>query len=213
MAWVHLSVYVLRVVDRRRSQVGLRVGWRIRTAAGWAGFRGAVSLAAALAVPLSTSAGRPVRERDLIIFCTAVVIVLIMLVQGTTLPLIVRWAGLVGDQQRVDEVRQARLRATEAGLAMLPQVASGLGAAEEIVQRVRTEYQGHLDEARAPDDGRASERDRDIERRLRLGVLDHKRREVTRLRDTNEIDDSVLREIQAALDIEEIRLSGPPTPE
>jgi CPA1 family monovalent cation:H+ antiporter len=97
---------------------------------------------------------------------------------------------------------------------MLPQVASELGATEETVRRIRTEYQAHLDEVRAPDEGRAPERDRDIERRLRLGVLEHKRREVTRLRDTNEIDDTVLREIQAVLDIEEIRLTGgPPTPE
>jgi CPA1 family monovalent cation:H+ antiporter len=213
MAWIHLSTVILNVVDRRKSQLGLRVGWRIRTAAGWAGFRGAVSLAAALAVPLATSTGEPVNERDLIIFCTAVVIVLIMLVQATTLPLVVRWAGLVGDQQRLDEVRLARLRATETGLAMLPQVASDLGAAEEIVERVRADYQAHLDDTRAEDEDRTTKRDRDVERRLRLGVLEHKRREVTRLRDTNEIDDTVLRELQAALDVEEIRLLGPPTPD
>jgi monovalent cation/hydrogen antiporter len=213
MAWIHLSTAVLHLVDRRKSQVGLWVGWRIRTAAGWTGFRGAVSLAAALAVPLPAVTGRPVQERDLIIFCTAVVIVLIMLVQGTTLPLIVRWAGLVGDQQRLDEVRQARLRATEAGLVMVPQVASGLGATDEMVQRVRAEYQAYLDDIRTAEEGRASERDRDLERRLRLGVLDFKRREVTRLRDANEIDDIVLQEIQAALDIEEIRLSGPTAPD
>jgi len=211
MAWIHLSTVILQVVDRRKSQVGLRVGWRVRTAAGWTGFRGAVSLAAALAVPLSTVADRPVQERDLIIFCTAVVIVLIMLVQGTTLPLIVRWAGLVGDQQRLDEVRRARRCAAEAGLAMLPHVASGLGASDDMVQRVRAEYQTHVDDIRAADEGRAS--DRDLERRLRLGVLDYKRREVTRLRDTNEIDDTVLQEIQAVLDIEEIRLSGPQAPD
>ncbi|MEK8106893.1 hypothetical protein NKG94_20415 [Micromonospora sp. M12] len=64
--------------------------------------------------------GRPVVERDLIIFVTALVIVLIMLLQGTTLPLVVRWAGLSGDPERVDEARNARRRATEVGLAALP---------------------------------------------------------------------------------------------
>ncbi|MFI0794516.1 Na+/H+ antiporter [Micromonospora rubida] len=213
MAWLHLSAYLLELIDRRRSQRALRVGWRIRTAAGWAGFRGAVSLAAALAVPLSTPAGHPVHERDLIIFCTAVVIVLIMLVQGTTLPLVVRWAGLVGDQQQVDEVRRARLRAAEVGLAALPEVAGGLGAAPEAVDRVRLDYQAHLDGIRAADVGEEPERARDLERRLRLAVLERKRREVTRLRDANEIDDTVLRELQAVLDIEEIRLLGPAAPE
>ena len=52
-----------------------------------------------------------------------------------------------------------------------------------------------------------------LARRLRLGVLEHKRREITRLRDTNEIDDAVQREVQAAIDIEEIRLLGPVTPD
>ncbi|MFI7438083.1 Na+/H+ antiporter [Micromonospora haikouensis] len=213
MAWLHLSAYLLRLVDRRKSQRALRVGWRIRTAAGWAGFRGAVSLAAALAVPLTTPAGEPVHERDLIIFCTALVIVMIMLVQGTTLPLVVRWAGLVGDQQRADEVRMARLRATEAGLAALPEVADGLGVHRDVADRIRVDYQDHLDDIRAAEQGEAAEQARDLERRLRLAVLDRKRREITRLRNANEIDDTVLRELQAALDIEEIRLLGPPTPE
>ncbi|WP_433689182.1 Na+/H+ antiporter [Micromonospora carbonacea] len=213
MAWLHLSAYLLPLVDRRKSQRALRVGWRIRTAAGWAGFRGAVSLAAALAVPLSTPAGEPVHERDLIIFCTALVIVMIMLVQGTTLPLVVRWAGLVGDQQRADEVRMARLRATEAGLAALPEAADRLGVHRDVADRIRSDYQDHLDDIRAAEQGEAAEAARDLERRLRLAVLDRKRREVTRLRNANEIDDTVLRELQAALDIEEIRLLGPPTPE
>jgi CPA1 family monovalent cation:H+ antiporter len=209
MVWVHVSTYLLQVVDRRRSQRDLHVGWRVRTAAGWAGFRGAVSLAAALAVPLITPGDEPVPQRDLIIFCTAVVIVLIMLVQGTTLPLVVRWAGLVGDQPRVEETRRARLRATQVGLAALPEAARDLAATAEVVERVRTDYEAHLDDARALGEDPASARTREIERRLRLEVLDRERNEITRLRDANEIDDIVLRELQAALDIEEIRLLGP----
>ncbi|MFY1670198.1 Na+/H+ antiporter [Plantactinospora sp. WMMB334] len=211
MAWLHVSTGFLRLVDRRRSQRELRVGWRIRTAAGWAGFRGAVSLAAALAVPLTTSAGQPVHERDLIIFCTATVILLIMLIQGTTLPLVVRWAGLVGDEQRLDEVRTARLRATEVGLARLPESARELRAPDEIAERVRADYQDHLDAIRAEDDDRTAQQDREAERRLRLRILEHKRREIIRLRNSNEIDDIVLQELQAAMDIEEIRLLGPPS--
>ncbi|WDZ82955.1 Na+/H+ antiporter [Micromonospora cathayae] len=213
MLVVHLSTYLLRLVDRRQSQRELRVPGRVRTAAGWAGFRGAVSLAAALAVPLTTPDGRPVQQRDLIIFCTALVIVLIMLGQGTTLPLVVRWAGLVGDQPRAEETHHARLHATRAALDALPDAARGVGAAPEIVDRVRADYETHLDDILAARDDPAAERDRDVERQLRLAVLAHKRREVTRLRNHNEIDDTVLRDIQAALDIEEIRLLGPQTPE
>ena len=52
---------------------------------------------------------------------------------------------------------------------------------------------------------------RDLDRRLRLAVLGHKRQAVTALRDANEIDDIVLRELQAAMDVEEVRLLGPVT--
>ncbi|MGC4875843.1 Na+/H+ antiporter [Micromonospora sp. DT43] len=191
-----------RMVDQDQSASG----WRVGTVAGWSGFRGAVSLAAALAVPTMTATGTPVAERDLIIFVTALVIVLIMLVQGTTLPLVVRWAGLTGDPERVDETRQARQRATQAGLDALPRVAAEVGVEGETVRRLQAEYQRHLEDFNESG-GRTAE-ERRLDRRLRLGVLAHKRRELTRLRDNREIDDLVLQELQAALDNEEIRLLG-----
>lgn len=208
MLWVQLSVSALQGLDRRESRQARRFDFRVRTAAGWAGFRGAVSLAAALAVPVATHDGTPVRERDLIIFVTVVVIVLIMLVQGTTLPLVVSWARLMGDREREHEVRWARIRATEAALAALPQVAAELGASPDAVDRLRSDYEDHLEDVRAPRTEQG-EQEREIGRRLRLSLLDHKRREVTRLRDRNEIDDAVLRQLQAGVDIEEIRLLGP----
>jgi CPA1 family monovalent cation:H+ antiporter len=110
-------------------------------------------------------------------------------------------------------VHHARQRAAEVGLAKLPQVASDLGAEEKIIERVRSDYLTHLDEIRGADGHGRTEQQRELERRLRLGILDHKRREITRLRNTNEIDDTVLRELQAALDIEELGLLGPVAPE
>ncbi|WP_410812069.1 Na+/H+ antiporter [Micromonospora sp. 067-2] len=204
---VYLTVESARLLPNRPvDQLGGPTSWRVGTVAGWSGFRGAVSLAASLAVPTVTVAGRPVAERDLIIFVTALVIVMIMLVQGTTLPLVVRWAGLTGDPERADELRQARQRAAEVGLAALPQVAAEVGAGEETVRRLQAEYQRHLDDVN--ESGAGTTEERRLDRLLRLGVLDHKRREVTRLRDRREIDDLVLQDLQAALDNEEIRLLG-----
>ncbi|MFI6133578.1 Na+/H+ antiporter [Micromonospora sp. NPDC051141] len=208
LAWVHLSVSALQGVDRRESRRSRHFDARMRTAAGWAGFRGAVSLAAALAVPVATHDGTPVHERDLIIFVTVVVIVLIMVVQGTTLPAVVGWAGLTGDRERADETRVARIRATEAVLEALPGTAAELGVAPDTVARLRAAYQDHLDDVRNPRD-EATDRERELARRLQLEMLDRKRREVTRLRNTNQIDEAVLRELQAATDIEELRLLGP----
>jgi CPA1 family monovalent cation:H+ antiporter len=212
MLWLHLAVGSLQAIDRRPSRRGRRFNWRERTVAGWAGFRGAVSLAAALAVPVTTSAGTPVMDRDLIIFVTVTVIVLIMLVQGVTLPAFTAWAGMTGDPERENEVRQAQIHATEAALRALPQVAADVGASADAVERLRAEYQDHLDDIRTPD-GEDTAQERELTRQLRLSVLEAKRREITRLRDANEIDDTVLREVQSALDIEEVRLLGPRTEE
>ncbi|MEU7753856.1 Na+/H+ antiporter [Micromonospora sp. NPDC049101] len=207
LVFIYLTAQTARLRRRRMMDDGQGPpSWRVGTVAGWSGFRGAVSLAAALAVPTMTVAGRPVVERDLIIFVTALVIVLIMLLQGTTLPLVVRWAGLSGDPERVDETRNARRRATEVGLAALPQVAAEVGAQEDSVRRLQAEYQRHLTDL--SESGGNTAEERRLEHKLRLGVLAHKRREVTRLRDNREIDDLVLQELQAALDNEEIRLLG-----
>ncbi|MER6595419.1 Na+/H+ antiporter [Micromonospora purpureochromogenes] len=211
MAMVHIAGFGLELVERRKQQPRGPTDWRVRTAAGWAGFRGAVSLAAALAVPVTTASGAPVAERDLIIFCTAMVILLTILIQGTTLPAVLNWARLRGDSEREDEVRQARTAATKAGLAALPEIAAGIGVDEDAVHRLRSDYQRHLDDMLTADTGDEAAEARD--RRLRLQLLDHKRREINRLRDNNEIDDAVQREVQAALDIEEIRLLGPSTNE
>ena len=207
LLFVYLTAESARLVRRAQpAEENVAPNWRVGAVAGWSGFRGAVSLAAALAVPTVTVDGQPVVERDLIIFVTALVIVLILLTQGTTLPFVVRWAGLAGDPERADELRQARVRATEIGLAALPQVAAEVGAGEESVRRVRAEYQRHLEDVNESSGCTADERR--LERRLRLRLLAHKRREVTRLRDNREIDDLVLQEVQAALDNEEIRLLG-----
>jgi CPA1 family monovalent cation:H+ antiporter len=174
---------------------------------GWAGFRGAVSLAAALAVPATLNGGAPFPDRDLIVFVTSVVILVTILVQGTTLPLVVRWARLPEDTGRAEELRLARTRASEAALAALPGLAAELGVSDEHLDRIRADYQQHI--RSVTDEENESVAAFELERRLRLAVLERKRQAVTALRDANEIDDIVLRELQAAMDVEEVRLLGP----
>ncbi|MEV4534484.1 Na+/H+ antiporter [Asanoa sp. NPDC049518] len=210
LAWSHVAAMVIRLVDRRPVQRTRRVNWKVRTASGWAGFRGAVSLAAALAVPATLDDGTRYAERDLIVFVTSVVIVVTVLVQGLTLPMVVRWAGLTSDEEREVETRNARIRATEVALAALPDIATRFGAPDEVVERIRDEYQGHLDQLRAEGTEHAVQSWQDqVDRRVRLEVLDRKRRAVTAMRDDREIDDIVLRDLQASMDIEEVRLLGP----
>ncbi|OBI89912.1 Na+/H+ antiporter [Mycobacterium asiaticum] len=211
-AWVELTTVLGRAIDKSLRHPPTHVDFRQRSVTSWAGFRGAVSLAAALAIPLETHTGAPFPDRSLIIFVVSVVILVTVLVQGSTLPAVVRWAHLPEDVARAEEVQLARARGAEAALAALPEVAAELGAGPKILARLQKEYEEHamLVEAGADDspNNHLAEKG-DLIREIRLRVLDRKRQAITELRDQRRIDDIVLRELQATLDLEEVRLLGP----
>jgi CPA1 family monovalent cation:H+ antiporter len=188
------------------------VEFRQRSVTSWAGFRGAVSLAAALAVPLETHSGGPFPDRSMIIYVVSVVILVTVLVQGSTLPAVVRWAKLPEDVARADEVQLARTTGAEAALEALPAIAAEVGVGPKILDRLKKEYEEHaqLIEASADESigSHVTEKGDQI-REVRLRVLDRKRQAITALRDQRLIDDIVLREVQSAMDLEEVRLLGP----
>jgi CPA1 family monovalent cation:H+ antiporter len=209
IAWSEITTLLIRAVDRRAVQRTRRVDWRQRAVSSWAGFRGAVSLAAALAVPLTTHSGEAFPDRNLIIYVVSFVILVTVMLQGSTLPAVVRWARMPEDSARAEELRLAHTRAAEAALDALPRVAGQLNAGQEVLDRLHQEYQYQAAVVRADDQADDAAGCEDLVRQIHLGVLEHKRRAVTELRDRNQIDDIVLREVQAAMDLEEVRLLGP----
>jgi Na+/H+ antiporter len=208
--WMFTMPYLIRALDRRPQQRLRRVGARGRVVSAVAGFRGAVSLAAALAVPVSLGSGEPFPGRDLIVFVTAGVIA-VTLLQALVLPAVVRWARLPHDTSVADELRLAQTEATAAALAALPDVAAQLGTDPDVVERTRREYEEHLHVVHGDldDDDQPITRHEEQYSALRRALLDRKRATVLALRDDQRIDDIVLRQFQARLDIEEVRLSRP----
>lgn len=209
---MEITALLIRAVDGRAEQSTRGTNWRERFVFSWAGFRGAVSLAAALAVPLSTRSGAAFPDRHLIVFVVSAVILVTVLVQGSTLPAVVRWARMPDDTAHADELQLARRRSAEAALDALPVIARQVGVSQEILSRLRKEYEEHAALVTAGA-GTATGSDMaersDLVRRVRLGVLEQRRRAVTDLRDRNLIDDIVLRELQSAMDLEEVRLLDP----
>lgn len=206
--WVFTTPYVIRALDRRPQQRLRRQGPRPRVVNASAGFRGAVSLAAALAVPATVESGAPFPNRDLIIFVVSGVIVVTLVLQGLLLPAIVRWARLPVDGQPDEERQLAQITATEEALDALAGMAADLDADESAVTRLQAEFEEHLRVLRAgerADDQPILRAEQDY-RALRLRLLAHKRATIVRLRDERRIDDTVLRTLQAQLDIEELRL-------
>ncbi|WP_433361246.1 Na+/H+ antiporter [Actinoplanes sp. CA-142083] len=201
--WMFTSPYLIRAVDRRDSQRARRLGARPRVVMAAAGFRGAVSLAAALSVPETLHSGAPFPDRDLIIFVTAGVIAVTLVVQAPLLPRVLRWARLGEDGSAEEERRRAEIAATERALEVLPGLAAELGTDDAIAGQLRAEYEEHLRVLR--DGGGPGARDKAAD--LRLAVIARKHEAILRMRDRGEIDDAVLVRLQGLLDMEAVNLA------
>src|SRR5918992_573042 len=111
--------------------------WDYGAVLSWAGMRGAVSLAAALAIPLETDAGTPFPGRSLIIFLAFTVIMFTLVVQGLTLPVVIRALGVEDDGAEAREEAKARKRAAQAALERLEELTGEDRVLEETAQRPR----------------------------------------------------------------------------
>jgi Na+/H+ antiporter len=207
--WLYTTPYIIRALDRRPAQRLRRLGARQRSVSGVAGFRGAVSLAAVLAVPQTLENGAPFPDRDLIVVVTAGVIVLTLL-QALLLPRVVRFARLPPDNSVAEERQFAEVFITDAAIGSIEATAAELGTDERIVARVRGEIEKRrkvLAADGAPDDPVV--RHDDEYASLHLALIARKREALLELRDEQRIDDIVLRQVQTRLDVEEIRFSRP----
>jgi monovalent cation/hydrogen antiporter len=209
IVWGFSVPYLVRALDRRPAQRARRVGARERLVASWSGMRGAVSLAAALALPLETSTGQPFPQRNLIIFVTFGVIFATLVLQGLSLPWLIRRLGLHRDDSEEQEELRGRLRATDAALTRLEELAVQEWTREGTVQRMRGLYQFRRRRLKAragylADDG-AQDRSLAYQRLVRE-LLEAQRREIVRLRNQGQISNEVMHRIERDLDLEDSRL-------
>jgi monovalent cation/hydrogen antiporter len=209
LVWLFTTPYVIRALDRRESQRARRVGARARLVVAWSGMRGAVSLAAALALPLETDAGTPFPERDLLIFLTFAVIFSTLVLQGLSLPVLIRRMGIAHDEIEDTEELRARLTATKAALAQIDALAGEDWTRDDSVDRMRRfyEYRKRRLAARAgkiEDDGYE---DRSLAyQQMVQSVLAAQRDALVGLRNDRVISNQVMNRVLRELDLEESRL-------
>jgi len=209
VVWLNTMPYVIRALDRRPQQRLRRIGWRPRAVIAWSGMRGAVSLAAALALPLETHAGAPFPQRNLIIFLTFAVIFATLVLQGLTLPALIRGMGVTSDGSEESEEVRARLEATRAALEQLDALAEEDWTRDETVERMRAmyEYRQRRFKARAGkiDDDGYEERSLHYQQMVQ-SVLAAQRTRLVQLRNEGVISNEVMNRVVREFDLEESRL-------
>ncbi|MEA2444244.1 MAG: monovalent cation/hydrogen antiporter [Thermoleophilales bacterium] len=209
-AWLFTVTYLIRALDRREAQRARRAPWQLRAVGAWSGMRGAVTLAAALALPLQTDAGRPFPERNLIIFIAFCVVLLTIVVQGLTLPLLIRALGVRedGSEEQREELR-ARLSAAKVALDRLDELEEEGAVAPDTAERMRAVYRYRKNRfaARAgkvEDDG-YEDRSQAYQRAVR-SVLDAQRDALVEMRRDGVISNDVMHRVERELDLEDERL-------
>jgi CPA1 family monovalent cation:H+ antiporter len=178
----------------------------------WMGMRGAVSLAAALALPLANDAGEPFTERPLILFITFCVILFTLVVQGLSLPFVIRLLRVEPDGREEVEENKARKYAARAALDRLDVLAEEDWPRQETIERMRGQYRyryerfaARFDEER---DGDAIEARTSDYLRLVASVLEAQREALEDLRRDGVISSEVMRRVEHELDLEEGRFLG-----
>jgi CPA1 family monovalent cation:H+ antiporter len=206
LAFVFPLAYVPRFLSRKRQDPYKT--WRIPFVLGWSGMRGAVSLAAALAIPLTIDSGAPFPGRELIIFLASCVILATLVLQGLTLPLLIKLVGLEEDGAAAKEEAKARIRAAESALARLDQFVEAGEIREDTAERIRGLYNFRADRFRERlDDDRSEIEERSQAfQQVRRELLRAEEQAVLELRRAGVISDDVMHRILRDLALEELRL-------
>jgi len=185
--------------------------WRENLLIGWSGMRGAVSLAAALALPFTLDSGAANASRDLIIYLTVAVIFVTLVGQGLSLPFVVRKLGLGEHEAWSPDEAVARLSAAQAALDRLEELeAMEPGIPENVIDRLREIYQARFARCVAAlsggDGGIPIEDPLKGYRRLREELIESERVALLELRNDGRLKQDMFRRIQADLDLDEARL-------
>jgi monovalent cation/hydrogen antiporter len=177
----------------------------------WAGMRGVVSLAAALALPMTLSAGAPFPAREALVIVTVTVVVVTLLGEGLTLPVLIRRLRLGGEGETRAEERRARQELVEAALGRITELDRVWPGHRPLLEQMRETYRHraeHIDPQRQSESPDGDDRELIEHREIRRTVLDAEREALARLRAEGEITDEVYRDLERELDLEERRMDA-----
>jgi monovalent cation/hydrogen antiporter len=205
--FAQLFTWFIRFVDRREVQRARRSTWRIRVVNAWCGMRGAVSLAAALALD------EDFPHRDIVLFLTFAVIFVTLVLQGLTLPPLIKALHIEDDGEDEREELIGRRASVEAALERIDELGQAEWTRDETAERMRLMYEyrqrrfairaGELEDGDGID--AVESRSKRYQKMVR-SVLDAQRERLVELRNTGEISNEIMHRLERELDLEDERL-------
>jgi CPA1 family monovalent cation:H+ antiporter len=209
LIYVPIGTYLPRLLSRRLRERDPYPPWQNVVLIAWTGMRGIVSLALALALPLTLPDGAPFPHRAVIIVISFAVIFVTLLVQGLTLPWVIHALGLRDEGLDLREEREALIEASRAALHRLDDIDDTVVIHPQLLARVRAPYEERLTRlttaAREDPECKITEGESIAYRRLRNQALAAEREAVVALRNDGRINEEVLHRVQEAIDLEALQ--------
>ena len=208
--WSFATVYLPKSWRRKPELNAVFPDWRSVFVVSWTGMRGAISLAAALGLPLSLSSGAPFPQRNLIIFITFFSILATLVLQGLTLPSLIRALKMEDDGETEREENSARLEIARAALGRIRQIKESGGQSLVALEAMQRKYRARADvlEATCAPEGQARRDTFRDARQSQLDVLGAEREKLAQLRKDGALHEDAVRRISNDLDLEEQRLQN-----
>jgi CPA1 family monovalent cation:H+ antiporter len=211
-AWVYPATYLPRIISKSLRERDPSPPWQWAFILSFTGVRGAVSLAAALAIPLALASGEAFPHRDLILFVSFGVIIVTLVGVGLGLPPVVRWLGLAetGRGEQIAE-HQSEIAARREGLAValksLEAITNDRELSDEVVKLLRARHEirvNQLPDSLDPDAHEVTATGMALTREL----ISAERKFIHALLRDGKITDEVRRRIERDLDLEEASLAN-----
>ena len=208
LVWVYPGAYLPRMLSKKIRREP-SPGWRPIFLVGWSGMRGVVSLASALAIPLTLSSGENFPHRNLILFITFCVILSTLVFQGLSLPLIIRWLKIEVKGNEEEERLAIRLRLANVALEYITAHYPDESRTIEAFSRLKARYERMIaiTDKQLQKDSTESAKPSFIPRyrQLLLELVTIQRQELSRMRRDNDYSEELLRNKETELDLEEAR--------
>ena len=203
--WVFPGAYIPRWLSKKVREREPDIDLRLVAIIAWAGMRGVVSLAAALAIPLMMEGSKPFPNRNLIIFLTFCVIFSTLVIQGLTLRPLIKLLGIDDDNSQQEHEHQARLKIASSVIEHIEENYS-LTLSDEVLNQIKTKYEIRMQRIRKDQQQKLNDEQINQFHKIQQELLDKERKLIITLRKDGSISDEVLRKLEYELDLEETRL-------